>query len=67
MKKINEIERTIKDLNDFIEYCLQELEIKKLIELYPTVEERINFVENSEKQFNNNYKPQIERGIKLYF
>ncbi len=64
---MNELERTVNDLNDYIEYCLQELEIKEMSELYKTPEERINFLENSENHFNNNYKPQIERGVKLYF
>lgn len=63
----NELERTVKDLNDYIEYCMQSLEIENMNELYSTPEERINFLENSEKHFNDNFKPQIKRGIKLYF
>lgn len=61
------MDRKIKTLADFIEYQIQELEIKLLTELYPTEEERINFIQNCEYQFNMNYKPHIERGINLYF
>ena len=67
MKKINELEKIVKDLNSYIEYCIKELEITEMNELYKTPEERINFLENSEKHFNANYKPLIAKGMKLYY
>ena len=67
MKKSNELERTVENINDYIEYFLQELDIEEMTELYETPEERINVFENIEMQFNNKYKPLIEKGQKMYF
>jgi len=65
--KKSELERTVNNLNDYIEYLLIELEVETMSELYKTPEERISVLENIEQQFNDKYKPAIKRGHKLYF
>lgn len=69
MKKAakKELQRTVKDINSFIEYLKEELEIKNISELYTTPEEEKNFLINAEKHFTDNFEPQIRRGLKLYF